>query len=110
MSSFISYTISVQAQPSAGSGNSSVNPPGIVFERYPLKPHLLIYDLFKVDCFVAVTMSSHISYIISKHFPPLRAKLFYHGNSEKKLFIVLSTNMAALTQGDVGNRFSYFQN
>ena len=32
-----SYIISVQKQPSPKSGNSSVNPPGIVFERYPLK-------------------------------------------------------------------------
>ena len=55
MSSFISYTITVQPRPSAGSGNSSVNPPGIVFVRYLLfEPHLLIYDLYKADSFVAL--------------------------------------------------------
>ena len=57
MSSFISYTITVQPKPSAGPGNSSINPPGIVFVRYRLTPHLLIYDVFKADCFVSVTMS-----------------------------------------------------
>ena len=69
MSSFISYTITVQPKPSAGPGNSSINPPGIVFVRYRLTPHLLIYDLYTADCFVSVTMSSHISSYINSAQP-----------------------------------------
>ena len=48
-----SYIISVQPRPSAKSSNSSVNPPGILFVRYPLTRHLLIYDLCKADCFLS---------------------------------------------------------
>ena len=35
----------------------------------------------------------------TKRFPPLGTKLFYHANSAKKFFIVLTTNMAALSRG-----------
>ena len=35
----------------------------------------------------------------TKRFPPLETKLFYHANSAKKFFIVLTTNMAALSRG-----------
>ena len=59
MSSFISYTITVQPKPSAGPGNSSINPPGIVFVRYRLTPHLLIYILIfiKPTVLLLITMS-----------------------------------------------------
>ena len=75
------------------------NPMGCIYDLGISNPYNRL--LYSMLCIAGLQLTSRQPCwgTTTKRFPPLGTKLFYHANSAKKFFIVLTTNMAALSRG-----------